>query len=191
MEELMEAVSRKPDVIYIVITLADDAIVIFHFVVKAYGPNGEVRMHRPPTPDNIEISIKKTNYGIPVKSWRYAGPDVYPSTPDGGRMYRAAWRDDGHRIVHDLNAMREIGANRLRRARRAQFPSLDGAHNRAVDEGRAEDAAKVGLARKRLRDCPAEFTAACKDCTTPEEIHSHVVRIMEETAAEATAASKI
>lgn len=86
------------------------------------------------------------------------------------RIFRAAWRDGGVGIVHDMAHVRDIHLARLRTERDAQLLETDKTWMRAIGQGDESAALLVEEKRQALRDMPQAVEVALKAARTPEEV---------------------
>lgn len=70
------------------------------------------------------------------------------------RMFRAAWKADGGRIVEDVEKAKEVAKDILRAQRAPLLQALDVAFMRAIEQG--ADAAPIAAEKQRLRDITRE-----------------------------------
>lgn len=102
----------------------------------------------------------------PVVSWRQILHEDIPTNRD----YRAAWKDDGQSIIHDMQKAKIIYQDNVRYSRAILLSQLDMAYQRA-DEDQDPDAKSAVIAEKRrLRDAPAD--PRIDQCVTIEELRS-------------------
>lgn len=90
--------------------------------------------------------------GVDVASWRVCGDnEVLP--PD---MWRDAWVDNAGQVSVDLDKARRVHMRRLLKARADALNNLDVKWMRAIEDGRADEAAAVVVAKQKLRDLPTD-----------------------------------
>lgn len=116
--------------------------------------DGELRVaiawRREPTPEVIEHEVRRA---LPdAVSWRRVEPSDIPTRRD----YRAAWRDTGSAVDHDMSKARQLKREQLRTRRKALLAELDSQSMRAIEDGDASASARVRQAKQRLRDLPAD-----------------------------------
>ncbi len=144
-----------PDTILIAITFADGTLGVMHFVVTEYNVDGTPRWARPATKENVDAEIERSQFDAekrPIKGWRYIMPDDLPKH----RIYRAAWKDTGTAIDHDMDRARAHHRKMIRHLRRPAMDKLDGEWMKAVAKNDATTARAIDEKRQALRDAPAD-----------------------------------
>jgi hypothetical protein len=86
------------------------------------------------------------------------------------RSYRAAWTDDGSRIVHDMAKAKAIFVARLRALRNEALATLDGPWMRSLGQGQVADAQQAEADRQRLRNLPQQLARAISRADTIEAL---------------------
>ena len=70
------------------------------------------------------------------------------------RTFRDAWRDDGKKIVHNMDKVREIHLAKLRESRVAILEDLDKEWMKAMGQSNQQKVVEVEGQRQKLRDMP-------------------------------------
>ncbi len=82
--------------------------------------------------------------------------------------FRAAWRDGGQTITHDMEKCRDITRDRLRKARAPLLAQKDIEAIKALEAGDSAKLAEVTAEKQRLRDITA--LPGIDSAKTPEEL---------------------
>lgn len=83
--------------------------------------------------------------------------DLFAGDDRRGKLFRAAWRNIGGRIVVDMDAARALHLGRVRRVRNVALAKLDVEFSRAIASGDSGAPAVIEGVRQVLRDLPATF----------------------------------
>lgn len=139
---------HKPDGVYLAVTLEDGKLDISFFITNPR--NGLEDWTREATPENIEAELQKTYLARETKpaSWRLIDPAELPQD----RSYRAAWRDDGATVGHDMQHAREIHRQRMREVRAPLLADLDIEYQRADEANDRKGKTAVVARKKALRE---------------------------------------
>lgn len=145
---------KPPDTEPVLITAADDTVIVFRFVTCEYSGDDSIRWAREATDANIQAEITKTLPAFdpekkPLKGWRRVKESDLPD-----REYRNAWRDRGGKVEEDLPHARQIHLERLRGERQPILDQLDREWHRATGRGKKSDADAIEVKRQALRDLP-------------------------------------
>jgi hypothetical protein len=183
----------KTECVPISITMSDGTLTIMHFVIRERKPDGTIRWEKPPTTENVDKEVKKAFGNIPTYSVKLpteegVDPQVkrIPSNPTGNhavswrqityddvppdRFYRNAWRDDGKKIYHDMDHVRKLHLEHLRRERVPILEQKDRDWMRAMGQGKMEDVKRIEEDRQTLRDLPTTILKELEKAKTPEEV---------------------
>ena len=96
----------------------------------------------------IQFDIDRSAFDKPVVSWRRIHFQDLPT--DGA--FRAAWRDSGQHIYHDMPTCRQIHIERIRKARAPKLQALDVEYQRALEDNNVGYRNKVVAKKRKLRD---------------------------------------
>jgi hypothetical protein len=162
---------KKPDVVLLSLTFADDTIGIMSFVVCEYNTDGSPRWEREATPEEIQREILKASKSfdadkLPVKGWRRVNSEEIPKD----RSYRNALRHDGTGFFHDMAHARQLHLGMLRAERAKKLEELDREWMKATGQGKKKEAAEVEAKRQALRDFPVTMADAIEGASTTEEL---------------------
>jgi hypothetical protein len=150
----------QPEVAHVVVTLEDGFCCVMSFVTVGRGnvlPSGATWFddsvwHRPATDSNIDAEIARAGWaGAQPVSWRLANSGDIGTDP----AFRAARKDSGTAIVHDMPKSREIHRDRVRDRRKKAFEQLDAEWMRAIGQNRRAEADAIEAQRQLWRDAPA------------------------------------
>jgi DNA repair exonuclease SbcCD nuclease subunit len=152
----------RPEQIRIAITLKNDFLIIMTFITNDY--HGYTKE---PTSENIELGIEDANcWGSPMKSWRIISDDELPAD----RTFRNAWIDKNKKIEHNMDKVREIHLEHIRRAREPILEQKDKDWMRAMGQGNTKEVNKIEKERQILRDIPQTIAKDLEKAKTPEEV---------------------
>jgi hypothetical protein len=110
--------------------------------------------------ETVELALKDVPEGVP---YEIVTTDEIPSD----RFFRGAWKIGDCGIEHDLERCKEIGHERRRAARAAEFAPHDEVIAKQIP---GKDAAEAEAARQAIRERYADVQAAIDAAATPEEI---------------------
>lgn len=156
-------------IVTVSISMSDNTVIIMHFIVKEYNPDGTIRWEREPTKQAIEFEVQRVcsvESDRKPTSWRIISLEQIP--PD--RTYRNAWTDDGKVISHDMGKVRNLHLEHLRRERAPLLEQKDKEWMRAVGRGKTEEANSIEAQRQALRDLPDTIARDLERAKTPEEV---------------------
>ena len=141
---------------HIAITFDDGTIGVMQFILDPRLPEGikcegylPEERRREATDAAIQSEVDKSAFAPrkPVRWRRIAAADV-----PAERAYRAAWRDDGGAIVHDMAHCRDIHRSRLRELRAPLLEALDVQYQRADEREDRAEKRRIAEAKQALRD---------------------------------------
>lgn len=96
----------------------------------------------------IQREVDLSSFDKPVISWRRIRFEDLPADT----TFRAAWRDSGQHVYHDMPTCREIHKNRIRKARAPLLLQLDVEYQRAIEENNTKYRNEVVKKKRQLRD---------------------------------------
>jgi hypothetical protein len=146
---------------HVALTLEDGSLAIMHFILEQKPYGDDPGWTREATDEAILDEIAKG--GLPVKNWRRVNLEDIPND----RTYRNAWLDTGSEIVHDLEKVKALHLDMLRRDRVPLLEQLDREWTRATGQGKSDEAKSIESKRQALRDLPHE---ALKSAASLEEV---------------------
>lgn len=152
----------------VALIMKDGTISIMYIVTAEYDQtSAEAKMIRVVVNDQTvkEELAKWADKGKDVVSWRFITAEDVPLD----RTYRAAWRDNGKEIHHDMEHARQLHLDMIRDARTAELGKLDREWMKAMGQGNATMAADVEAKRQALRDLPTTLPLA--DAKTTEDLY--------------------
>lgn len=105
--------------------------------------------------DDPEYQLSDATYrthvlsrSIPLDASNIVETDDIPTD----RTFRNAWKQDGRKIIHDMDKCREIHRDRLRAARAPMLAALDVEYQRADEASDGQKKKDVAARKQALRD---------------------------------------
>lgn len=130
-----------------------------------------VSLNFEPIPERVDTEIAKifSNPGYTERpvSWRFISEADLPEKL-GDREFRAAWRDDGKAIAHDMAHAREIRLATLRNERAGKLSKLDTEWMKAASQ--KGDVEAVEVKQQELRGFPVAIAPVLEAAETIEAL---------------------
>lgn len=157
--------TRPSEATSVAITFDDGTVGIMQFVMREYAKDGTTRWARAATQETVDEEISRCSFDRAVVSWRFMDRSELPEGDD--RRFRAAWKDDGIKLVVDMPKAREIHRDYLREMRKPKLADLDVAYLQVLESG-VPDGTAIVAQKQALRDVTDD--PAIEAATTPEEL---------------------
>lgn len=171
--------------VYVAVTCSDGSVAILGIVTNdGRGINIE------PTREYIEREIRRSSFprrepdgkvyhgwpSLPAVGkdtefvWRFVQMTPELETELNHGPYRNALKDDGKALGHDMDKVRGIVVEHVRRDRAPLLAELDAEWNKHTGQGNKRAADEVEAKRQRLRDRPVVVLGAIQNATSVAEV---------------------